>query len=278
MTTNSEKTTKTIIVNRDSSKANGIYYPGKPKEYKPLPVVIDDINLLYKKTSVSIIIPAINEEQNLHHVLPRIPNDYEVIMVDGHSSDRTLELAKELRPDIRILWQPGRGKGDAMRYGFKHAKGDIIVTFDADGSFDSDEIPSYVNSLLNGCDLVKGSRFLRGGATIDMPWHRRFGNRVLTIVANILYGTKYTDLVYGFHAFKREALEKLELESDGFEIDSELYLKAKKAGLKIKEIPSFENKRIYGKGKLRSIKDGWKILKIIVAGRIRYHKFSVNYS
>jgi glycosyltransferase involved in cell wall biosynthesis len=237
-------------------------------EISQISTLIDDINQVFQNTSVSVIIPVLNEEQNLRHVLPKIPKEYEIIMVDGHSSDRTIELAKKLRPDIRILMQPGKGKGDAMRHGFKHAQGDVIVTFDADGSFDTKEISSFVQSLVAGNDLVKGSRFIHGGNTIDMPLFRKMGNWVLTTLTNVLFGTKYTDLAYGFHAFRRNALEKINLESDGFEIDTELYLKAKKAGLRISEVPSFENKRIFGEGKLKSFQDGWRILKMIISERV----------
>ncbi len=271
MAVNSRETTEKREY-RDVTNVERTYNFSNPKKYKPLSNVVDDINLIYKKTYVSIVIPVINEEQNLPYVLPKIPNECELIMVDGHSTDKTLELAKKIRPDIRILLQPGKGKGNAIRHAFKHAKGDIIVTFDADGSFDSNEITDLVNHLLNGYDLVKGSRFLPGGNTADMPLLRRFGNRVLTILANILFGTKYTDLVYGFHAFKRKALDKLDLESDGFEIDTELYLKAKTAGLKVAELPSFENKRFFGQGKLKSFKDGWRIFKLIISERICFRK------
>ena len=86
-------------------------------------------------------------------------------------------------------------------------------------------------------------------------------------MVNILFGTKYTDLVYGFHAFRREVLEIIDIKSGSFAIDTELYLKAKKAGLKVEEVPSFESRRIYGSGKLRSLSDGWKILKLILKER-----------
>jgi len=115
--------------------------------------------------TVGVVIPALNEERNLPHVLPRIPTWVrEVILVDGHSTDRTVEVARRLRPRIRIVHQQGRGKGAALRTGFKAAVGDIIVMLDADGSTDPREIPAYIGALLAGADFVKGSRFLQGGA------------------------------------------------------------------------------------------------------------------
>ncbi len=272
MTSNSRKTVKETNDKRVKKQIKNTYSLSNQQEYESYSKAIDDTNLVYKKTRVSIVIPVINEAKNLPFILPTIPKDCEVIMVDGHSTDGSLELAKKLLPYIRTLRQPGKGKGDAIRHGLKHAKGDIIVTFDADGSFGSNEIPNYINPLLNGYDLVKGSRFLPGGMTLDMPLVRRLGNYILTFVANTLFSTKFTDLVYGFHAFKKNSIQQLSLESDGFEIDTELYLRANKAGLKVTEVPSIENKRISGKSRLKSLKDGLRILKVILTERFRNHK------
>ncbi|MBN2076585.1 MAG: D-glycero-beta-D-manno-heptose 1,7-bisphosphate 7-phosphatase [Dehalococcoidales bacterium] len=217
-----------------------------------------------KADDLSIVIPTMNEENNLPHVLPYLPKDAELILVDGHSKDKTIEAAKKLRPDIVILIQTGKGKGNAMRQGFSSATRDLIITYDADGSFRTEEIESYISPLRNGYDMVKGSRFLQSGGTKDMPRLRRFGNSGFTTLTNILFGTGYTDLAYGYHAFRRDILDKVEFTSDGFEIDTEMYIRTKKAGLKVKEVPSFENERIYGEGKLSSFSDGWRILKTIL--------------
>jgi glycosyltransferase involved in cell wall biosynthesis len=231
MTIKTKKPIKTGFYYGDNPIIDRTTYVNRSTNFAPLATIIDRVNLLSKIKKVSIVIPTLNEEKNLPHILPIIPYTYEIIVVDGHSIDDSIKIAKQHRTDIRILTQPGRGKGDAMRYAFKQAKGDIIITFDADGSINFEETYNMINLLLDGYDLVKGSRFIPGGKTLDMPLYRRLGNRVLTILANILFGTKYTDLVYGFHGFRREAIEKIELKSDGFEIDTELYLKAKKAGL-----------------------------------------------
>lgn len=222
--------------------------------------------------SVSIIIPTLNEEKNLPHVLSRIPalsEIREVILVDALSTDDTVKVARKLMSQIKVILQEGKGKGDALKYAWKHATGRIIVTLDADGSINPEEIPKLIEPLLAGYHLAKGSRFLPGGGTVDMPLHRHLGNWVFTVMANILFGTKYTDLVYGFHAFWKEVLERFDVEGGRFEIDTELYLKVKKAGLKVAEVPSFEARRITGTGKLRSLRDGWRILKVIF--RERFH-------
>ena len=131
------------------------------------------------RPSISVIICTLNEEQCLPHVLPRISACVsEVLLVDGHSTDRTVEVARELRPDIRVLMQPGRGKGDALRHGFRHATGDIIVTIDADGATDPADMHRFVAPLLRGHRFVKGSRF-RWGLPKGMPRHRILGNWLL---------------------------------------------------------------------------------------------------
>ncbi len=219
---------------------------------------------------VSVIICTLNEAKNLPYVLPKIPEWVdEILLVDGHSTDNTVEVARTLYPEIHICYQPGKGKGDAIRYGIEQASGEIIITIDGDGSMDPEEIPKFVEPLLSGYDFVKGSRFLRGGGTSDMPVHRVLGNRVFTVLTNLLYSTRYSDLAYGYNAFHKRAFKGIQLTSDGFEIETELNIKAAKAGLKVKEVPSFESERLSGKGALRSLPDGWRILKTILRERFR---------
>jgi len=218
---------------------------------------------------VSIVIATKDEEHNLPHFLPYLPRSAEIVLVDGNSTDNTLKIARGLRPDVVILTQEGKGKGNALKMGFSRATREFIITYDADGSFRPSEVYRLIQKLREGYDLVKGSRFMPGGGTADMPRNRVIGNWGLTTVANILYRGHYSDLVYGFHAFRRDALNKIMLRSDGFEMDAELYLRAARARLKIAEIPSFENKRIYGASRLNSIRDGSRILKTILRERFR---------
>lgn len=222
--------------------------------------------------TISVVIPALNEAANLPHVLPRIPPDvHEVILVDGHSTDETVEIARSLLPHIRVVYQEGRGKGAALRSGFAAATGDVIVMLDADGSTDPAEIPAFVGALCAGADFVKGSRFLQGGGTSDMPLYRRWGNGGLTWLVRILFGGCYSDLCYGYNAFWRHVVPMLRLNGDGFEIETMMNVRALMAGLKVAEVPSFESKRVYGEGRLRTIPDGWRVLKTIVRERwVRY--------
>jgi glycosyltransferase involved in cell wall biosynthesis len=217
---------------------------------------------------VSVVVPALNEAENLPHVLPLIPDVHEVILVDGWSTDGTIEVARQLRPDIRIVSQERAGKGAALCAGFEAATGDIIVTIDADGSTDPREIPAFVEKLKNGADFVKGSRFLSGGGTSDMPLYRQFGNFGFVMMVRVLYGGRYTDLCYGYNAFWKRVLPDLALDGDGFEIETMMNIRALRAGLRVAEVPSFESKRVYGEGRLRTIPDGMRVLRTIVSERL----------
>ena len=219
---------------------------------------------------VTVVIPAMNEAANLPHVLGRLPEGLaEVILVDGRSSDDTVAVARRLRPDIRVITQAGRGKGDALACGFAAATGQIIVMIDADGSTDPAEIPAYVQALLDGADFAKGSRFLPGGGSSDITWLRRAGNRVLSGTVNRLWGTAYTDLCYGFNAFWANTLERIAPDCEGFEIETLMNVRAASAGLRVVEVPSFEHDRIHGTSNLRVGRDGLRVLRTIIDERRR---------
>lgn len=219
---------------------------------------------------VTVIIPAYNEAENLPHVLPSIPGwVQEVILVDGHSTDGTVEVARSLLPSITVVEQPGRGKGDAMEAGFRAATGEIIASLDADGSMDPNELHVMVGELMAGADFVKGSRFVQGAGTDDIEWYRRLGNRVIVWFCRLLFGSRYTDLCYGYVAFWREALERLAPDADGFEIEALLGARALRRGLRVAETPSFEAHRLYGSSHLRTFRDGWRVLRTLLAERFR---------
>lgn len=216
---------------------------------------------------VSVVIPTLNEADNLPLVLPYIPMNWvdEVILVDGSSTDGTVEVAKRLLPSIKVVLETKKGKGAAMRAGYNAAKGDVIIVLDADGSNDPREIPRFVKTLMEGSDFVKGSRFSPGGGTTDMPRYRKWGNLVFTHMVNILFNATFTDLCYGYHAFWRYCLEMFDLDDvDGFEIDTAIYTRALRARLRITEIPSFEGYRFHGIGKLKTIPDGFRVLRTII--------------
>jgi glycosyltransferase involved in cell wall biosynthesis len=219
--------------------------------------------------SVTVVIPAMDEARNLAHVFATIPEwVHEIVLVDGHSTDGTVAIAKKLYPDIRIVHQQGRGKGDALQAGFAVAKGDIIVMMDADGSSDGKEIPRFVAALTTGADFAKGSRFASGGGSDDITFFRRLGNGFLSGLVNILFGTRYTDLCYGYNAFWAEHLPKLNLDCDGFEIETVMNVRAAKAGLAIHEVPSYEYLRLHGMSNLNVVRDGMRIAKFILQERL----------
>jgi glycosyltransferase involved in cell wall biosynthesis len=218
--------------------------------------------------TISVVIPALNEAANLPYVIPRIDDSVdEVLLVDGYSTDQTIATARRLRSDIRVIEQEGHGKGAALRTGFAAANGDIIVMLDADGSTDPAEIPVFVGALRAGADFVKGSRFLQGGGTSDMPWYRRLGNGGFVALVRLLFAGRYSDLCYGYNAFWAEVLPTLDLDADGFEIETVMNIRALKAGLNVAEVPSFEHKRRYGSSGLKTIRDGWRVLKAIFKER-----------
>ncbi|MGZ8813662.1 MAG: glycosyltransferase family 2 protein [Mycobacterium sp.] len=219
---------------------------------------------------VSVVIPALNEAQNLRYVLPRIPADVsEVILVDGESSDDTIQVAREVMPSIRILHQEGRGKGAALRCGFAAARGDIIVHLDADGSTDPAEIPAFVGALLAGADYAKGTRFIQGAATSDITSLRRLGNRGFVRLANLLFGTQFSDITYGYNAVWRQHRDKLAPEIDGWAHEIVGNIRAARHGLRVVEVASRESPRLGGKAKLKTFSAGWAILRAMLAERFR---------
>jgi glycosyltransferase involved in cell wall biosynthesis len=221
-----------------------------------------------RSVRVSVVIPALNEAENLPHVLPRLPEGlHEVIVVDGRSTDGTVEVARRLRPDVRIVMQDGRGKGNALAAGFAAATGDIFVMLDADGSTDAAEIPRFVSALCNGADFVKGSRFAQGGASSDITFTRRLGNRGLNALVNALYGTSYTDLCYGYNAFWARCLPYMRVDCDGFEVETLINVRIAKGGLVIHEVPSYERDRIHGSSNLHAVRDGSRVLRTIALER-----------
>ena len=225
----------------------------------------------YRET-VSVIIPALNEQRNIGWVLERLPSMVdEVILVDGHSVDGTVAVARAARPDVVVVAQNARGKGAALRAGFAAATGDLIVMIDADGSMDPQELHRYVTPLLNGYDLVKGSRFLTGGGSSDFTALRRLGAQAFVRMTNAMFLVRLTDLCYGYCSFRRDCLGALALTALGFEIETELAVHAIKANLRIAEVPSMELPRRHGNSKLNTFRDGQRVLRTLLRERVTRH-------
>jgi glycosyltransferase involved in cell wall biosynthesis len=220
-------------------------------------------------SKISLVIPARNEAKNLQWLLPRIPPEVdEIILVDGLSTDQTVEIAQMVRGDLVIVHERRPGKGAALRAGFERATGDSIVMLDADCSMDPAEITRFV-SLLATNEMVKGSRFLPSGGTDDMTTLRRVGNLGLLTLANLMYGSRYSDLCYGFIAFRRSLLEPMQLDADGFEIEMQLVARATLLGARVAEVPSFEAARMFGNSNLNTFRDGWRVLRTMFRERVR---------
>ena len=232
---------------------------------------------------ISIVVPALNEAQNLREVLPALPSVHEVILVDGGSVDGTVEAAREALEGVIVLTQMRRGKGNALAAGFAKVTGDVVVMFDADGSADPAEIPRFVEALAQGADFAKGSRFRAGGGSGDITPVRRAGNRFLHTWMNLSFRTRFTDLCYGYNAFWADLLPLLDLPDhelvppggtgmlwgDGFEIETLINCRVAGAGLSITEVPSVERPRLHGESNLRAFSDGLRVLRTLRTERSR---------
>ena len=222
------------------------------------------------RPKVSVVIPAMNEADNLRFILPLLPALVdEVILVDGSSTDGTIEVARQLFPSLRVVKQVGKGKGNALTAGFAAATGGIIVMLDADGSADPGEIPRFLEALERGAQFAKGTRFAPGGGSQDITRLRKAGNAALTRLVNFLFRAEYTDLCYGYNAFLVDCLPYLNVNCDGFEVETLINVRLAKAELRVTEVPSFEHARISGQSNLRAPRDGWRVLRTIIRERIR---------
>jgi glycosyltransferase involved in cell wall biosynthesis len=220
-----------------------------------------------------VIVCTLNEEHSIYQTLEGIPDSIsEVIVVDGHSKDRTLEMVKKARPGARVILQRGRGKPMAMHQGIEAATGEIVVTLDGDGSSDPAEIGEFVRAILEGNDVAKGSRFLRGAPT--MPFHRQYLNIILTLFADFLYGTRFTDVTCGFNAFRRDAILSLDFLATGFGYEPVIYALAKKRRYRIVEVPCRDAGRKGGASKLPALTQGLRAVSVLLRERFRWETAS----
>ena len=224
---------------------------------------------------VSIVMAVYNERESIEKVLEKIQKvdvglEKEIVIVDGRSTDGTREILKNIRDDrIKVIFEDEkRGKGAALRTGFKSATGDIILIQDADLEIDPFEYPGLLEPILkNESDIVYGSRFSRGrGRTSAVTY---FGNRLMTIAANILFNVRLTDIETCYKVFKAECLGGLEFSCNGFDFDAELTAAFLRNKRKILEIPISYNPRNKKDGKKLHWTAGLSSMRALIRGRFR---------
>ena len=227
------------------------------------------LHLLYEvmKPEIGVMIPTLNEVNTIGNVLKEIPKHVQypskVLVIDA-SDDETSLVARKY--GAKVLRQRGQGKGNALRQAFCALGSDIVVMMDGDGCMQAEEIPRFVKAIVSGADIAKGSRFLKNGGSQDLSFIRKVGNLLFVTLVNLAWSGKYTDLCYGFLAFRREALERLKpyLTSNHFQIETEICIRANKLGLKVVEVPSVELKRSHGESKLSGMRASLQILQVIL--------------
>ncbi len=223
------------------------------------------------KGKVSVIIPTMNEEESIGEVMDAVNTalkgmDYEVLVVDTNSKDRTREIAGE--KGARIIDEPRRGYGRAYKTGFERATGDYIVTLDADCTYPAEAIPELLEALerenLDFISCERMTRMERGAMTVG----HRFGNWVLKVAMNILFRMRFKDSQTGMWVFRRKILPSLNLTSDGMALSEEIKIEAHARGFRIKEMPIVYRPR-KGEVKLNSWGDGTANLKFLLWKRFK---------
>jgi glycosyltransferase involved in cell wall biosynthesis len=221
--------------------------------------------------SVSVVIPVFNEELTIGDIVARTRSTleqfrlpYEVLVIDDGSVDRSAEISQA--SEAHVLREAHQGKGHALRLGFERAKGDVIVTLDSDGSHQPEEIPLILRSMMeNKVDFVIGSRFFDTDVNnAKIPDVNRIGNRMFSDLIRLFTGVKISDSQSGFRAIRSSVIKKMRLNSRGYEVESEMLIKALKMGVRVAEIPISFEQRTVGKSRLDPLKDGTKILFSII--------------
>lgn len=224
---------------------------------------------------ISIVIPVFNERTTLPAVLERVASvsiDKEILIVDDGSTDGTREylrdLANQPQDGIRIFFhERNRGKGAALRTGFREVEGDIVIIQDADLEYDPEDYPALLKPILDGrADVVYGSRFLGGPHRVLFFWHY-VGNKILTLISNMLTNLNLSDMETCYKVFRSEVVRNLTFTSDGFAIEAEMTVKIARAGYRVYETPISYSGRDYSEGKKITWKDAFPTLWALIRHR-----------
>jgi len=217
------------------------------------------------RQTVSIIIPAFNEEKNVANVvsgtiaiMEQLNLPYEIIFIDDGSTDKTGLIASFFKVKI-IKNKNNRGKGYSLKKALQHAQGNIIVTIDSDGEHKPKEIVPLLDAVANGIDIAAGSRFLNKQSAVTTQLNQ-IGNHLFNLVIMALTGKLVTDSQTGFRVVRREVFKKLNLQSDGYEIETEITVKGLRGEFAFKELPITVERRRFGASKLKVISDSKRIL------------------
>lgn len=216
----------------------------------------------------SVIIPTFNEVSTIEDTLKDIPKEVvdEILVIDGHSTDGTVELVRKL--GYPLFFQKEKGFGSAISEAVRRTRGDVLIFITSDYSQNPKDIPKLLEKIQEGYDVVLASRYLPGSGSDDDTFLHYFGNKAFTFLTNLIHGSNFSDCLYFFMAIRKKVLDSLQLNSPGFEYCIELPIKVHRAGFRVAQIPSFERKRAGGKAKFQGFYHGFKILKKIIKLRI----------
>ena len=235
-------------------------------------MVTKDKDKKREKFLVSVVIPVFNEEKTIGNIVSRtkktlnkMGDSYEVLVVDDGSSDNSADIAEQQKASVSRVTH--RGKGFALRTGFKYAKGELVITLDADGSHKPEEIPLVLKYLIEDkADFVVGSRFSKFEENkIKIPKINRVGNKLFNKMTRYLTGVDISDSQSGFRAIRASLIKRMKLTSRGYEVESEMLVKALKLNARVKETSISFDQRTVGTSKLDPMRDGIKILYSIIA-------------
>lgn len=213
----------------------------------------------------TLLVPTLNEIEAIQVIMPQIKREWidEIIVIDGGSTDGTVEWFRE--HGYTVHSQTGRGFGAGMKQGLHLAKGDIIVEITPDGNSIPAAIPLLIAKVKEGNDLVIASRYKGDARSDDDDVVTAFGNWMFTALVNLLFGARYTDVLVGFRAYRRDVALTLGMDAPGLSWPCDSSICFAKYGYRTAEIPANEPDRIGGQRKMRPLRTGWEILTLILS-------------